>query len=315
MINYSMLEAGGLMRYVILGGSGLLGSALAEDLTASGHQVAIVSRKPGKVRLSPGVEAAGWDGQSAAGWGQLVDGADGVINLAGESIGTERWSRARKERILRSREYVGQAIVSAVEQARVKPGVVFQVAGVGYYGAADDRIIVEGDPAGTDFLAHIGTCWEDSTLAVEKMGVRRVVARCGVVLTLKTGVLPPMMLPFKLMIGGPLGSGKQWLSWIHLADWVRGVRFLMDNDQAAGIFNLTSPQPLPNTEIGKTLGRVMRRPYWIPAPSFALRLVLGEMSMLVLEGQRVVPKRLVELGFQFRFPTFESALSDLLIRV
>ena len=289
------------MRYVILGGSGLLGSALAGDLTAAGHQVTIVSRAPEKVSLSSGVDAAGWDGRSPAGWGHLVDGADGVINLAGESIGSERWSKARKERILRSREFAGQALVEAVDQARVKPGVVFQVAGVGYYGIAGDRVITEEDPAGTDFLAEVGTRWEDTTLPVEAMGVRRVVARCGVVLTPKAGVLPPMMLPFKLMIGGPLGSGKQWLSWIHLTDWVRGVRFLMDNEGCAGVYNLTSPQPLPNAEAGKTLGRVMRRPYWIPAPAFVLRFVLGEMSMLVLDGQRVVPKRLTNRAFNFVF--------------
>ena len=303
------------MRYVILGGSGLLGSALAKDLSASGHQVTIVSRSPERVNPAAGVEAVGWDGRSAAGWGHLVDGADGLVNLAGASIGAGRWSKARKEQILRSREFAGQAIVEAVENARVKPGVVFQVAGVGYYGIADDRIITEEESAGTDFLAQVAMRWEDSTLPVEKMGVRRVVARCGVVLTPKAGALPPMMLPFKLMIGGPLGSGKQWLSWIHLVDWVRGVRFLMDNDLAGGTYNLTSPQPLPNAEVGKTLGRVMRRPYWFPAPAFALRLVLGEMSMLILEGQRVVPRCLDEMGFKFRFPTLESALTDLLVRV
>ncbi len=303
------------MRTILLGGSGFIGSLLARDLLADGHEVVIVSRRPIEVRIPEGAQAAGWDGASAEGWGRLVDGADAVLNLAGESIGGGRWSRARKERILRSRELAGEAVCAAVEAARTKPRVVFQISGVGYYGTAGDQVIAEGEPAGSDFLAQVARRWEDATLPVEAMGVRRVVARTGVVLSASTGVLPRMMLPFRLFIGGPLGSGRQWVSWIHQADLVRGVRFLLENESASGVVNLTSPQPLSNADFGKTLGRVMRRPYWIPAPGFVLRLALGEMSMLVLEGQRVIPRRLHEMGFQFRFPTLESALRDLLIGV
>lgn len=302
------------MRFIILGGSGLIGRALSRTLSQAGHEVVVVSRSPERVPPMERVSAAGWDGHSAEGWGELVDGADGIVNLAGESIGAGRWSEARKQRIVRSREQAGTAIVEAVRAATRKPGVVFQISGVGYYGIVDNRPFTESDPPGNDFLASVAVRWEAATRPVEEEGVRRVIARTGVVLTPQGGVLPQMMLPFRLFVGGPLGTGRQWVSWIHLEDTVRGIQFMLENPACTGVYNLTSPQPVTNAEFGKILGRVLRRPYWLPVPALALRVILGEMSTLVLEGQRVIPTRLLEeAGFQFRFAQLESALRDLLV--
>jgi uncharacterized protein (TIGR01777 family) len=298
------------MRTIILGGSGLIGTELCKELTGAGHQVTVISRSPEKVRVPNGVDVAGWNGRDAEGWGRLVNGADAIVNLAG--IGAGRWNAERKRQMIDSREHAGAAVVEAVRRAARKPGVVFQISGVGYYGVSDDLPIDENSPAGMDFLANVAEKWEESTRAVEAMGVRRVVARTGVVLASRGGVLERMMLPFRLFAGGPLGSGREWISWIHMADQVRGVRFLLEEQRAAGIFNLTSPNPLTNADFGKTLARVMRRPYWFPVPAFALRLVLGEMSTLVLDGQRVVPQRLVQMGFQFLYPDLSPALRNLL---
>ena len=301
------------MRFIILGGSGLIGRALSRALSQAGHEVVVVSRSPERVPPMEGMSAVGWDGHSAGGWGKLVDGADGIVNLAGESIGAGRWNEERKKRIVSSREQAGAAIVDAVRAATRKPGVVFQISGVGYYGIGGDRPFTESDPPGNDFLASVAVRWEDATRPVEEEGVRRVIARAGVVLTPQGGVLPRMMLPFRFFAGGPLGTGRQWISWIHLEDTVRGIQYMLENPACTGVYNLTSPQPVTNAEFGKILGRVLRRPCWLPVPTLALRVILGEMSTLVLDGQRVIPSRLEEAGFQFRFAQLESALRDLLV--
>lgn len=301
------------MRYVLVGGSGMLGRRLTDHLLSAGHEVSIISRSPERVQKKPGIRVVGWDGRTALGWGQEVDGADGVVNLVGESIGAARWTTRRKKAIVASRVFAGQAIVEACIQAKKKPGVIFQISGVGYYGISGEKVFTEKDLPGDDFPATTAVQWEAATQPVEELGIRRVVARTGVVLTREGGVLPLMMLPFRLFIGGPLGSGKQWISWVHIDDMVQGVVFLLENQSYSGIFNLTSPNPLTNADFGKALGRVMRRPYWIPAPGFALRIVLGEMSTLVLDGQRVIPQRLIEAGFEFRYPAIADALSALLL--
>jgi uncharacterized protein (TIGR01777 family) len=301
------------MRVVITGGTGLIGRALAADLAADSHEVILLSRAPGRVAgLPAGVRAAGWDGQTAAGWGPLADGAQAIVNLAGENLGAGRWTAERKRRIRASRLNAGQAVVEAVRAAGRAPRVVVQSSAVGYYGPQGDQELAEGAPPGNDFLARLCVEWEASTAPVEAMGVRRVVIRSGVVFHASDGALPRMLLPFKLFVGGPLGSGRQWLSWMHIADEVAAIRFLIEKEEAAGAFNLAAPHPLTNAEFGRVVGRVLGRPAWIPAPAFALRLVLGEMATMVLDGQRAVPRRLLALGFAFRFPEAEAALRDLL---
>jgi uncharacterized protein (TIGR01777 family) len=309
------------MRVIITGGTGLIGRALTASLAADGHGVIILSRTPDKaVGLPTGTRAEKWDSRTAAGWGALADGADVIVNLAGESIGGENmsalilkhWTPERKERIRSSRVNAGQAVMQAIQQAGRKPRVLIQASAVGYYGLTGDKEITEDSPAGQDALAQVCVEWEATTVEAEKIGVRRAVIRTGgVVMSTHGGALPFMLLPFKLFVGGPLGSGRQWFSWIHIADQVRAIRFLIESPQAEGAFNLCAPQPLRNADLSRVIGKVLRRPMWLPMPAFAMRLLLGEKSTLVLDGQRQLPKRLLELGFQFGFPDVESALRDL----
>lgn len=307
------------MRVVITGGTGMLGRALSGSLAADGHEAIVLSRSPEQATgLPAGVRAERWDARTAEGWVHLADGADAIVNLAGSNLAGEhffpsRWTEERKRVIRDSRVNAGRAVVQAVEQASQKPDVVVQISGIGYYGYHGDELITEDDQAGDDFGARLASQeWEPSTAAVEEMGVRRVVMRTAPVLDADEGTLPRMLLPFRLFAGGPMGSGKQWFPWIHLQDYVRAVRFLMENEAARGPFNLAAPEPVTNAEFGRTIGRVMGRPYYLPVPGFALKLAFGEVADVLLYGQRAIPQRLLDLGFEFRFPDAESALRDLL---
>lgn len=300
------------MRILIPGGTGLIGRPLAAQLTAAGHEVIVLSRHPERAKgMAQGVQVVGWDARTAAGWGQLADGAGAIVNLAGAGIGDGRWTAARKELIKSSRTEAGAAVTAAVTQAAVKPGVVVQAAGVGYYGPRGDELVTEEAASGHDFPAEVCRAWEASTAAVEEMGVRRLVLRTAPVLTTAGGVLPKMALPFKLFVGGPIGSGRQWLSWIHMADQLGAIQFLMDNRDAHGVFNLSAPNPLTNRDFGRALGRALGRPALVPTPAFAMKLVFGELSTVLLDGQRVVPTRLLAQGYEFRFATADAALRDL----
>jgi uncharacterized protein (TIGR01777 family) len=301
------------MRTIITGGTGLIGRALAANLAADGQEVILLSRAPGRVTDLPGgVRAEGWDGRTAEGWGALADGAHAIVNLAGENIAAGRWTAERKHRIRESRVNAGQAVVQAVEAARDKPKVVIQVSAVGYYGPGGDEEITEETPPGDDFLARVTTEWETVTAPVEAMGVRRAIVRSGVVLSLAGGAFPRLLLPFKFFAGGRLGSGRQWFPWIHISDEAAAIRFLIEDPGASGPFNLAAPNPLTNADFSRVLGRVLGRPAWMPTPAFALRLAFGEMATVLLDGQRAVPRRLLDMGFTFRFPEAEAALRDLL---
>jgi uncharacterized protein (TIGR01777 family) len=302
------------MHVVITGGSGLIGRALAADLVGGGHQATILSRRTGAALpgLPAGVTAVRWDGRSAAGWAELADGADAIVNLAGASIGAGRWTPARKQVIRHSRLEAGRAVTEVVRRAANRPRVVVQASGIGYYGPRGDEEVTETAAPGNDFLARVAVEWEQSTAGVAELGVRHVVVRSGLVLSTQGGSFPRLLLPFRLFAGGPLGSGRQWYSWVHLADEVAAMRFLIEHPAAQGAFNLTAPQPVTNRAFAAALGRVLQRPGFVLAPAFALKLLLGEMATLVLTGQRVVPERLLALGFTFRFPALEAALRDLL---
>jgi uncharacterized protein (TIGR01777 family) len=301
------------MRVLIPGGSGMLGRRLAANLDVDGYEVVLLSRTPERVGVLPaGVRAVRWDGKTADGWGHLADGADAIINLAGESIAGGRWTAERRRAIVESRTHAGAAVVEAVKGATVKPKLVIQISGVGYYGPHGSQQLMETDRPGNDFGAQVCVKWEEATAPVEAFGVRRAVIRTGVVLSPEALALRRLMLPYRFFVGGPLGSGRQWFSWIHIADYIAGARFLMDHPEANGTFNLSAPGPLANAEFGKALGQAMGRPSWIPVPAFAMRLLFGEMSSVLLDGQRVIPRRLLDLGFRFRFPDAGSALRDLL---
>ena len=237
---------------------------------------------------------------------------DAVVHLAGESIADGRWSDERKQRIRDSRIMSGQAIVEAIQDAERKPSVLVQSSAIGYYGPLEDQVVDESGQPGGDYLSKVCVDWEDSTTAVEEMGVRRPIARTGIVLSMDGGALPKIVLPFKLFAGGKIGSGKQWWSWIHIADQVRALRFLLENNEATGAFNLSAPNPVRNSEFAKTVGSVMGRPSLLPVPSPALSTLYGEMSTVLLDGQRAIPARLQAMGFTFDFPALEAALKDLL---
>jgi uncharacterized protein len=309
------------MRIIITGGTGLVGSALAKGLAQDGHDVIVLSRNPEKAapKLSKGIRAERWDASTAEGWGPLADGAEVIVNLAGESIAGKgllpaRWTPERKRRILESRVNAGRAVTAAVEAASRKPKLVIQQSAVGYYGPHGDEVLTEDTPAGDDFLARVAVAWEKSTLPVEALGVRRVIPRTGVrLLKAPGGFLRPLLMIFNLMAGGPMGSGRQYWPWIHPADEVKALRFLMENAQASGVFNMTAPNPVTNREFVRVLGKVVRRPAIFPAPAFGVRLVLGELAdALILNGQRAVPKRLEQLGFTFEFPELEGALREVI---
>ncbi len=307
------------MRILITGGTGLIGRALSADLAADGHDVIVLSRSPERAQdLPAAVRAERWDARTADGWAHLADGADAIVNLAGANLaGTSfipsRWTVDRKRIIRESRIQAGQAVVEAVEQVGTKPSVVIQASGIGYYGFTGDERLDEDASPGDDYLAQLASRdWEPSTEALEGMGVRRVIIRTGAVLDRHEGALPRLLLQYQLFVGGPIGGGKQWLSWIHLADEVAAIRFLIERQDASGPFNLTAPEPKTNAEFGRALGRVMGRPSFMPIPAFPLRWALGEISSVVLEGQRVIPRKLLDLGFEFRFPVAEAALKDVL---
>ena len=300
------------MKIIVSGGSGLIGRALVASLAGDGHRAVVLSRRPERLRdLPAGASAAAWDARSADRLAPLVSGADAVVHLAGESIADGRWSDERKRRIRDSRVDSSAAVAEAIAAAEARPAVLLQASAVGFYGDRGDEKLTEESASGDDFLAEICREWEDASAAVEAHGVRRAVLRTGVVLAAEGGALPKMMLPFRLFAGGPVGGGGQYMPWIHLADEVGAIRFLLDNPGASGPFNLTAPEPLTNREFSRVLGRVLRRPSLLPAPAFALKLALGEMSKIVLEGQRALPHRLREAGYRFRFPDAEAALRDL----
>jgi uncharacterized protein (TIGR01777 family) len=267
--------------------------------------------------MPTGVKLVAWDGKTPQDWVQYINGATAVVNLTGENLAGEgffpaRWTDERKLRIMQSRIDAGKAIAAAIAATQNKPLVYVQASSIGFYGAQEDKPLTEEDGSGTDFLAKVSREWEASSVSIEAMGVRRVIIRTGVVLTAKGGAFPRLLLPYRLFIGGPFGNGRQVLSWIHLADEVNAIRFLIENNTARGVFNLTAPNPVSNNEFGKMIGHIMRRPHYLPIPGFLMRMAFGEVSTVVLDGQRVLPKRLLDAGFEFRYALLEDALRNLL---
>ncbi len=300
------------MRVIIAGGSGLIGSALTQYLCAQGHAVVVLSRRPYRVSgLPDGAEVAGWDGSSSEGWEEQVEDADVIVNLAGESIAARRWTYAQKRRLRDSRIQSTNAVAAAIRAAARKPSVLIQASAVGYYGNTGDREVDEQSPAGNDFLADLSQEWERAA-AVEEPGTRLVLLRLGLALSAAGGVLPRVALPFRFFAGGSLGSGQQWAPWIHIDDVTGAIEFLMTSGGVAGPVNLCAPQPARYAAFARAVGGALGRPSFMRVPSWALRLAMGEMADLVVHGQRALPQRLAEAGYEFRYPTLEEALDDLL---
>jgi len=306
------------MRIIIAGGSGLIGSALSQDLRKDDHEVFILSRNPLKLKpMDDGVKLYAWDGRTQEGWGKLVEGADAVVNLAGANISGEgflpaRWNKFRKSMILHSRIHAGQAITEAIKAAREKPKVLVQASAIGFYGATNEQYVDENSQGGDDFSAQVCREWEQSTQEVDTIGVRRVIIRTGIVLSAKGGTLPRMLLPIRFFVGGPFGNGRQIMSWIHVHDEIKAIRFLIDNPDTNGVYNLTSPTPVSNAEIGRAMARRLHRPYYLPVPAFAMHIAFGEVADVVLGNLVVQPKQLLKSGYKFSYPQIEMALADIL---
>ena len=304
------------MHILIPGGSGLVGQALTRDLLDDGHSVTILSRRAENIEVPSGAQALYWDGINTSGWELELERTDAVIHLAGESIaGTgilpQRWTDKKKELIYSSRVSTGQILSVAIESSKRKPAVFVQASAVGYYGPLGEQPINESQPAGTDYFSKVCQDWEESSTAVEALGVRHAIARLGLHLTMEGGFLPRLALPIRMFVGGRLGSGRQYYPWIHIADTVGALRFLIENEGMNGVFNITAPEPATNAEFTKALAHTMRRPCWFPVPGFAFQMVFGEMADVVLCGQRALPGRLQSEGYVFRYPKLDEALQDI----
>lgn len=298
------------MRIVIVGGTGFLGRALAASLGADSHEIVILTRRPGGSRAA-GVRFEHWtpDG-TADGVAAALDGADVVVNLAGESIAARRWTDAQKKKILDSRVNATRSLAAAIAAAAQPPSVFVSGSAVGYYGPRGGEPLTEATPAGSDFLADVCVHWEAEAHHASSARTRVACIRTGLVLAKEGGALPPMLPPFRLFAGGPVGSGRQYWPWIHRDDWVGIVRHVIDQPRITGPINATAPNPVTNAEFAMALGRAMRRPSFMPAPSFALKLLLGEMAeALILSGQRAMPVKAQQFGYRFEYERVENALA------
>jgi uncharacterized protein (TIGR01777 family) len=305
---------GDVMKVVITGATGFIGGALCKKLCKD-YEIVALSRNTEAARKSIGdiAKIVLWDAKTSAGWAEEANGAFAIINLAGENAASGRWNKARKSRILQSRLDAIGAIVETIKQLKNKPKVVVQTSAIGWYGLSSDESFDEDSPLGEGFLAGVCRDIESRAEEYERLGVRCAIIRTGVVLGRDGGAFPKMVKPFRFYLGGYLGSGRQWFSWIHLDDEIAAIKFLMENESLKGAFNLTAPQPVTMREFSKILGKVMHRPVWFNAPAFAARLAFGEMAdEMLLSGQKVLPKRLLNTGFDFKYTNVKQALVDII---
>ena len=303
------------MRVLITGASGFIGSAVCDALLARGDEVVGLTRDPGRARHgNPTVTWHGWDSAIERPPPSALAGVEGVINLIGEPL-DQRWTDAAKQRIRDSRVRSTKNLVDAISAAEPRPKTLVSQSAVGYYGDRGEAVVDESNGPGATFDAQVCVAWEAAAHEAEKVGVRVVVMRTGLVLDPDHGLLKQLLLPFKLGVGGPLAGGGQYMPWIHLDDEVRLLLWALDTDQASGTYNAAAPNPVTNREFSKALGRVLRRPAVVPVPKLALKARFGdELGEIVTGGQRTVPRRALDAGFAFRHPDLEPALKDLLPR-
>lgn len=299
------------MKIAITGGTGFVGTVLTEQLKREGHQVYILTRSPKKHTNSDQVKYVGWLKEEHHPEKELP-ALDAIVNLAGESLNSGRWTEERKQSILNSRIKATEGVIDLINALPEKPEVLVNASAVGYYGQSKTKTFTEETTEpGKDFLANVVVEWEERASQAAEKGVRTVFVRFGIILG-KDGALPKMILPYKLMIGGNLGSGEQWMSWIHIDDVVGLLDYAIHNKKIYGPLNGTSPNPKRNKDFGQTLGDVLNRPHWVPAPSFALKAALGDMSTLLLDGQCVLPKKAMAHGYTFHHPELEPALKSII---
>ncbi|WP_310412445.1 TIGR01777 family oxidoreductase [Chamaesiphon sp. OTE_8_metabat_110] len=301
------------MKIAIAGATGFVGSRLVEQLQAQGHEVVIFTRSPQQASNRFGrAQIVGYSPLQSGAWQESISGCDAVVNLAGEPIAEKRWTPDHKRTILESRQIGTQKIVEAISQSSVKPSVLINASAIGYYGTSETSKFDETSPAGKDFLAEVCTAWETAAQAVTNTGTRLVILRMGIVLGENGGVLGKMLAPFSAFVGGPIGSGKQWFSWVHRDDVVKLIIQAITDPQMQGVYNATAPNPVTMEVFSQTLGSVMNRPSWLPVPNFALEALLGEGAIVVLQGQQVVPTHTLAQGFDFQYSTIKPALAAIL---
>lgn len=302
------------MKIVITGATGFVGTRLVEGLQADGHDLVVLTRQVSHgqqvfpVASFPRVEIIEYTPLASGPWQGVLAGSDAVINLAGAPI-SERWTTTHKQAILDSRHLGTEKLVEALAQADPRPRVWINASAIGYYGTSETASFDETSPAGADFLSQVCQGWEGAALAVKHYGPRLVILRLGIVLG-RGGAVAKMLPVFRLFAGGPIGSGRQWFSWIHREDIVALIRRALTDDQMEGVYNATAPQPVRMAEFCKTLGQVLNRPSWLPVPEFVLETVLGDGAQVVLEGQQVLPQRLQGLGFDYQYPQVREALQE-----
>lgn len=305
------------MRIAITGATGFIGTRLVERLHAEGHDILVLTRdvEQGRrcfaVASFPQVTIIAYTPLESGKWQRSISGCNGVVNLAGAPIAEGRWTPERQQIILDSRKVGTEKIVEAIAQAEAKPSVLVNSSAIGYYGTSETAMFDETSPAGDDFLASVCQAWEAAAQSVKQTGTRLVILRTGIVLEMG-GAVEKMLLPFKLFAGGPLGTGRQWFSWVHREDVVNLIMRSLVLPTMEGVYNATAPNPVRMAEFCRVLGDVLNRPSWLPVPEFALEALLGSAAQVVLEGQRVFPKRTLEAEFNYQYPTVKPALESFL---
>lgn len=303
------------MKIAITGATGFVGSRLVERLQEDGHSILVLTRSAEQGRkvfpktAFPKVEVAEYTPLASGAWQGLLSGCDGVVNLAGAPI-SERWSDEHKQAILDSRKIGTEKLVEALAQTNPKPTVWVNASAIGYYGTSETATFDEDSPAAADFLSSVCQAWEAAAQPVKTYGTRLVILRLGIVLGMG-GAVAKMLTPFRMFAGGPIGSGRQWFSWIHREDVVNLIIQALTNPQLEGVYNATAPNPVRMGEFCKTLGKVLNRPSWLPVPDFVLETILGDGAQVVLEGQQVLPKRTTATGFQYQYTDIKNALIDI----
>lgn len=302
------------MKIIVTGGTGFIGRALCEAFSRRGHRVVVLTRRPVEPRqlFRFPVTAVEWNGRESGAWEQCLEGADAVINLAGGPITEERWTERRKHFLTYSRVVPTRLLVEAMSRRSSKPRLLVNASGIGYYGASDDRMLDERAVSGHGFIAGLSMAWETEAMRAEQLGVRVVLMRTGMVLEQDGGALPRMLLPFRLLAGGPIMPGTQWVSWIHRHDLIEMYDWAIRTADIVGPLNAVAPKPVRMKEFCDVLGKVLHRPSWIPVPRLALEVMLGELGTMLTTGQRVAPSKALARGFAFHHPTLEGALRSIL---
>ncbi|MEM1392443.1 MAG: TIGR01777 family oxidoreductase [Cyanobacteria bacterium P01_D01_bin.116] len=305
------------MKVAITGATGFVGSRLVERLQKQGTKILVLTRNTESARrlfpanVYPDVEVIAYTPAASGSWQNEIANCQGIVNLAGSPISEGRWTTERKQEILNSRKLTTQKIVEAIVNSSTKPQVLVNASAIGYYGTSETATFDENSPSSNDFLAQVCQVWEAEAQKATDSNVRLVILRFGIVLGMG-GALGKMITPFKLFAGGPIGSGKQWFSWIHIDDMVSLILHALTTSEMSGVYNGTAPSPVRMAELSTTMGKVMNRPSWLPVPAFAIEAMLGDGAVVALEGQKVLPKRTLESGFKYKYSDLEPALEEIL---